>query len=275
MMRLSLIVAALMVTFCAGERVKQVVRNKHFQGIHRIAPEDLKAMTTGFSNSEDVPTLAEKGKVNSATSVSTVTKADASGPSFSSEDDREEHPNVVDKFQYDTQNSIADQSESSISLPMLLFLACGAAAITWTYASEEKRSEAKDKANSAMQMVGPLVQEAVGALSIAMQGASAASNVARHTSIHSRFLQQSSYQQVGSDDQDDLMAEDDEHELDDRCNLAAGIEESFVDTDMPEEVPQLMQVKPPLDLLDDSAPAPLLDFGVPAQTPDLLAKAFD
>jgi hypothetical protein len=274
MMHLSFIINTLMITSCAGAAT--MVRSKGKYGTPRIAPED-KTMTTGFSNAEDLPTLAENGKANTALSASTVAKAGASGPSFSSEDGNGEHPNVVDKMAYDTQNS-TEQSQSS-SLPMFLFLACGSGAIAWMYASEEKRSQAKDKANAAMHMLGPLVQEAVGAVGIAMQGASSATNAVRHTSIHSRFLQQSSYQRVSCDD-DDLIAEDEEDELDDGCNLAAGIEESFIDQmaedELLEDVPQLMEVQPPpLDLFDAAAPAldvtandlsnqpSLLDFGAP------------
>jgi len=176
------------------------------------AAED-KTLDTGFNNAEDLPTVKNPKQISvgADTKSSTPAKAGASGPSFHSDDSNSEHPNVVDApFQYDTQQTGGGEpAEGGSSLPMLLFLACGGAAIAWMYTTEQSRNQAKDKANSAMQMFGPLVNEAMGAVGPALQAATSAVGLVKNTSIHTRFAVPSFPQKAVSNDDDDLMADDD------------------------------------------------------------------
>lgn len=270
MMRAVLIVVGFLPFLCSAGG--GMVRSKST----RVPPKGLASqedLTTGFEGAEDLPTIKATKVTTAISSSGAVPKAGSSGPTFD-KDGSEEHPNVVDSIphNYDTNAPEADDSGSSI--PMLLFLCCGAGCVAWMYTTQEKRNEAKDKAGAMMQMLQPLVQDAMGAIGEVVKTAGHASNAAANAAGSAQWKlagMQSSYQKVSSRDDDELINEEPE-EVDEYANAAAGMESQFMDyEDEPEDVPNLVEhAPPPLDLFADNAPIepPLLDF--PSTEPQTL-----
>lgn len=230
----------------------------------RVPPKGLASqedLSTGYDGAQDLPTV-KATKVTTAISSSAVVKAGASGPTFGGDDSTEEHPNVVDTIPHNYDTSLVGADDSGSSLPMLLFLVCGGGCVAWLYTTPEKRNEAKDKADSVMRLLGPMVQEAMGAIGEVVKTAGHAQNALNGASVHLRAAGlQSSYQKVGSHDDDELI-KDEPKEEDPYANAAAGMESMFQDMDdEDQDVPTLVeQAPPPLDLFTDNMAAPLLDF---------------
>jgi hypothetical protein len=231
--------------------------------------EDL---TTGFEGAEDLPTVKATKVTTSITSGGQVPKAGSSGPTFDKDDGSSDHPNVVDTVPYEKDYEIPVVDDSGSGIPMFLFIVCGAGCVAWVYMNDNRRNEVKDKAGAVMQMMGPLVQDAMAAMTEVMKTAGQAqlaarnaANAAANSSAHLRAVgMQSSYQRVGSSDNDDDLMQEEPEAHDPYANPAAGMESSFLDEacmDEPEDAPALIQQAPPLDLFADSpAPPPALDL---------------
>jgi len=223
------------------------------QSAPKPAKED-KTMETGFNGAvEDLPTIANPKQITVETTKtsSTVAKAGASGPSFHSDDSNEEHPNIVDKIQYDTQASSGGDAESGSNFSMFLILACFGGVIAWVKTSEQNRSLAKDKASSALGMVGPLVQEAMGAMGTVKDLSGSLNGHFKNASFHTRLFEQAPHQRDNtSGDDAELIADDD------AIRRAMAMAESSYDDDS-SQVPSLVQHAPALDLFNDSQPAPV------------------
>jgi len=280
MMRIAILVAFMTIR-CDAERM---VRTKSSGQVVAKKLSTQQDMSTGFNGAEDVPTVQQtKGKapLGVATKVKAthvkatmsyhgaVPKAGEGGPSFDKVDDSHDHsPNVIDSIPHNTD-------DSGSSIPMFLFLACGGSCVAWLYVSEQKRSEAKNKAGAMMQMMTPLVQDAMRAIGAAANMSSVAREAAANmgsTARQAAGLNGTSYQRVSSEDNDELLEEEPEEE-DPYANPSAGMESAFVDDEL-EQVPDLMeQPPPPLDLFADNIVPPVsLDFtsGSEPQTLDSL-----
>merc|ERR1719321_1233538 len=94
----------------------------------------------------------------------------------------------------------------------------------------------------------------------------------KHASFHTRLFQEPSwhYNKVSSDDDDDLIQQNGGMVADDYAaadtSSAALIEESFCYDDESSQVPDLIEQRPPVDLLDQDASTDLLD-AAPAPMP--------
>eukprot|EP00746_Dinoflagellata_sp_MGD_P070385 gnl/MRDRNA2_/MRDRNA2_28828_c0_seq1.p1 gnl/MRDRNA2_/MRDRNA2_28828_c0~~gnl/MRDRNA2_/MRDRNA2_28828_c0_seq1.p1 ORF type:complete len:274 (+),score=75.69 gnl/MRDRNA2_/MRDRNA2_28828_c0_seq1:85-906(+) len=271
MMRVALLLVVSMPTVCSAGAA--MVRSKS----SRQPPKGLATqedLSTGFDGAEDLPTV-KATKVGTTVSSSTVAKAGASGPTFDKDDSSADHPNVVDTIPHNYDTNPIESEESGSSIPMFLFIACGGGAVAWLYASDQKRQEAKDKASAAMQLVEPLVRDAMNAMGEATKAAGQAqrhvqtiSNAATNASVHLRATGlQPGYKKMGSDD-DELLQEE-VQEPDPCANPAMGLD-YFMDEE-PEEVPNLVEQAPPLDLFADTVQCPnVLEAHAPAPAAALL-----
>lgn len=254
-MHVTLLLVACVPILCSAGPHAGVVRSKS----NRKPPRGLAThedLTMGFNGAEDLPPV-KAAKVNTAVSSSIVAKAGPLGPNFDHGDSSsEDQPLVVDSIPHNYQKNPVDADDSGSNIPMFLFLACGGGAVAWLYASEQKREGAKDKASAVMQLLEPMVRDAMTAIGEGVKLAGAANNAA--VNLRAAGLRHS-YQKVGQEE-DELLDEEPE----DPCtNPASGLD---ID-DEPEEVPTLVQQAAPLDLFTDnpplepSAPAPaLLEF---------------
>lgn len=227
--------------------------------------DDQKGLTTGFEGAEDLPTMKPSAiKVSTAITSSAVAKAGSSGPTFDKDESFSEHPNVVETIPHNYDTNPVEMNNSGSSLPMLLFLACGAGCVAWMYASQQKKQEAKDKMGAFMQMFGPLVQDAMAAIGEVVKTAGQAQTRARHVAGSASFparaaeslFKPSGYQKVVGSEDDDELVNDQPEEYDPYANAAAGMEEHLLE-DQQEDVPNLVEQAPPLDLFADNVGPPL------------------
>lgn len=183
--------------------------------------------TTATTTTIHYKAAQASASVPSFHSAASVPKAGVAGPSFHSEDSHDDHPIVVDKFQYDTHSpGWLDGSLEVVGVFELLILACAVIALVYRADISEalRGNQSKGKANVwtlvlnwATRMIDPLVQEAMGATGIVEKTAH--------------------YSHVREADVDDELLSD--------------------SGDESEEVPDLMQGEPPLDFFDDSQSARL------------------